>query len=331
MNAEIVESFGQLFMMAYDGKRIAPDVAEFFRAFRIGGVILFRDNYESPAQLRDVIAELQRTCAPPNCPLFVATDHEGGRVQRFRDGFTRIPPMGTLVASPDSEVEAIHRTIARELRAVGINIDLAPCADVLRADTTDGIGDRSFGTDPKAVADRVVAAIRGLQSEGMIACAKHFPGHGGTKQDSHDELPVSELDLDSLAACDLVPFKAAIAAGVDSIMTAHVLYPQRDRVWPASLSPFWITELLRERLGFEGVVISDAIEMRALRDRWTPEHCGFRALCAGTDVVVYYREPYQFEAFLALRAALEDGDLNARQVAASIGRVRALKQRRLTA
>src|SRR5205085_12138465 len=173
------------------------------------------------------------------------------------------------------------------------------------------IGDRSFGDDPEVVAAHVRAAIRGLQDEGMLACAKHFPGHGASDQDSHRELPVVSLSRDELDQRDLLPFKAAIEQRVAAIMTAHVVYPiaSQDQ-WPATLSPFWLKQVLRDELAFDGLIITDAIEMKGLIGQWTPEECGFQALRAGADILLYYKEAYQFLAFYELRLALERGHID---------------------
>lgn len=321
-----LEDFGQLFMLAFDGARLPSDVAEFFRTFRIGGVVLFGDNYREPGQLRELVAELRRRCATPTRPLFVATDHEGGRVQRFRQGFTRIPPMAELGRGEPEATAAALRHAARELAEAGIDVVFAPVADLCPADRPGAIGDRSFGTDPRRVAEHVRRAVEAIQGEGLLACAKHFPGHGATTEDSHRTLPTVALDRAAMEARDLVPFQVAIEAGVACVMTAHVLYPNAgDARWPASLSPYWHREVLRHRLGFRGLIVTDAIEMKALLGRWSPAECGLQALHAGADVLIYYKEAHQYEAFDDLRRALERGDLDLRQVAQSLARVRRAK------
>lgn len=317
----LADEFGQLFVLAFDGARLPDDVAEFFRTFRIGGVILFGDNYRDPAQLRALIDDLQRRAATSD--LFIATDHEGGRVQRFREGFTRIPAMAAM--RDPAGTEEMYRTAARELAAVGVNVDFAPVADLCAADCEGAIGDRAFGDDPRRVAEHVVAAVRGIQSEGLLACVKHFPGHGATEEDSHRVLPSIASTLDELRARDLVPFRAAIEAGVAAVMTAHALYP--DDALPASLSPFWLTGVLRRELGFEGLIITDALEMKALEGRFGYAEAGALALQAGSDVVLYYKEAYQYEAFWELRSRLERGELDREAIAASLERVRKAKER----
>jgi beta-N-acetylhexosaminidase len=324
--ADLVRDFGQLFVLAFDGARLPGEVAEFFHTFRIGGVILFADNYRDPQQLRALTAELQERCADPEAPLFISTDHEGGRVQRFREGFTRLEPMADYGPRDPVETEAAHRLAARELAAAGINLNFAPVADLCPSDRPGAIGDRSFGCEPREVARHVEAAVRGIRAEGLLACVKHFPGHGATEEDSHRVLPVIRRNREEMEGSDLVPFRAAMAAGVDAVMTAHVVYPAGDDEWPASLSPYWLGQVLRQELGFQGLVVSDAIEMKGLAERWSPLECGFRALAAGSDVLLYYKEAHQFSAFYDLRRALERGEIDPAPVAASLERVRQAKR-----
>jgi len=327
VQTELASSFGQLFIMAFDGLQPQPEVLEFLIAFNIGGVILFADNYSDPEQLRDLTSLLQKRCGT-RFPFFIATDHEGGRVQRFRCGFTAVPPMAKCGMGATSETEELHRKIARELRAVGINLNFAPVADLSSVEQAGAIGDRSFGTDPVMVAEHVRAAIAGLQREGVVACAKHFPGHGFTVQDSHHELPYIGRNQEDLWNLDLVPFRAAIDVGVEAIMTAHAVYPySKDPDSPASLSSVWIRTILRQQMGFPGIVITDAIEMKGLMTRWSPETCGYRALLAGSDVLLYYREADQFQAFDELRRALISGEIPLSVVEQSLDRIRKVKAR----
>jgi beta-N-acetylhexosaminidase len=326
--ADLVRNFGQLFIMAFDGLQPQPEVLEFFSAFNIGGVILFADNYSDPSQLRDLTANLQKRASRPELPMFIATDHEGGRVQRFRNGFTRVPSMAKCGSGSAAQTELLHRKIARELLSAGVNLNFAPVADLCGAEQSGAIGDRSFGTDATVVSEHVRAAIRGLQEEGVAACVKHFPGHGFTTEDSHRELPRIQQTREELWRTDLQPFRTAIAAGVEGVMTAHALYPLAgDQEWPASLSPFWITDVLRRDLGFRRMVITDAIEMKGLMMQWSPETCGFRALLAGSDVLLYYREAHQFRAFDELRRGLEAGEIPPGIVRASLARVKEAKAR----
>lgn len=230
----------------------------------VGGVILFTRNYESPAQLAALCAELHGL--RPAAPLLVTVDHEGGRVQRFRDGFTLLPPASVHGAhharDPREACAAARehgRSLAAELLAVGIDLSFAPVLDIDRG-LGSVIGDRAFADDPETVAVLGRDWIAGMHDAGMAACAKHFPGHGGVAADSHHETPMDPRTLADIEGADLVPFRAAVAAGVDAVMMAHVVYPEVDPL-PASLSRTWVEDHLRTRLGFDGIVVCDDLGM----------------------------------------------------------------------
>ncbi|MDY7091529.1 MAG: beta-N-acetylhexosaminidase [Acidobacteriota bacterium] len=333
---EVLDTFGQLFLLAFDGTRLGEDVAEFFRTFRIGGVVLFTDNFRHPEQLGQLTAELQHRCARPGEPLLVATDHEGGRVQRFRTGFTRLPPMAELGTGEPAATEELLAQAGAELAGAGVHLCLAPVADLAAATSAGAVGDRSFGLDPRRTAEHVAAAVRGLRRGGVLSCVKHFPGHGATEVDSHRDLPVVSASRSVMEERELIPFRAALAADVDAVMTAHVRYPQAGADGeapgedpPASLSPFWQRQVLRQELGYEGPIVADALEMKALRRYWTPAECGALAFAAGSDLLIYYKEAHQFSAVYRLHRALEQGRLSPTRVAEALGRVRRLKGRLL--
>jgi len=317
---EALMRFGQKFMIAYDGLAMTPDVKEFCRRFSVGGVILFADNFADPAQLAAATAEIQAECAA-GPPLFVACDHEGGRVQRFKTGFTRLPPVADLGLGDPDETRAIVGQAARELCACGVNLNFAPVADVALRDRPGAIGDRAFSSDPTVAARHVAAAVKAYQHHGVLACAKHFPGHGATDVDSHHALPSVARDANAEHA-ELAPFVAAIEAGVAAIMTAHVVYAgQREAGLPATFSSYWIREVLREQLRFKGLVFSDALEMTAIRDRWQPAEAGELAIRAGTDIVIFYLIEEQLRAVHDLCVAADRGRFDASETDASLSRI----------
>jgi beta-N-acetylhexosaminidase len=248
-------------------------------------------------------------------------------VQRFIQDFTPVPPMASFGGRAPEETERIHRQMAVELREVGVNFNFAPVADLSVPGAEGAIGDRSFGLDPVLVSEHVAAAVRGLTAEGVFGCAKHFPGHGGTTIDSRKDLPEVHLSREEVEG-SLAPFRAAIAAGVPAVMTAHIIFPNAgDADWPASLSRYWISETLRVDMGFRELIVTDAIEMKSLSTRWTPEFCGEQALRAGADLLLYYKEAHQFRVFDELRGALQRGVLDVERVAESLDRVARLKRR----
>lgn len=275
-------------MLDIEGTGLTPADRELLREPAVGGVILFSRNYRSPEQVIDLVSEIRALRSPP---LIVAVDHEGGRVQRFREGFTAVPPMRTLGRqfrqAPDDARRLARRAgwlIGGELRAVGIDLAFAPCVD-LDWGVSEVIGDRAFGRSPETVADLAAAFARGMRSAGMAAIAKHFPGHGGVVADSHVQLPVDRREYGDLLD-DMRPYDRLISGGaVAGIMAAHVVYPSVDSL-PAGFSPFWIRRELRSRLGFDGAVFSDDLSMKATESFGDLPERARRALDAGCDMVL---------------------------------------------
>ncbi|MDX1499882.1 MAG: beta-N-acetylhexosaminidase [Woeseiaceae bacterium] len=275
-------------MLDVEGTALTPADRELLVEPAVGGVILFSRNYETPAQVTELIAAIRGLRSPP---LIVAVDHEGGRVQRFRDGFTRIPAMRALGHAYDRDPEdglALARMagwlIAAELRSVGADLAFAPCVD-LDWGLSEIIGDRSLHARPEAVGDLAAAFCRGLRSAGMAAVAKHFPGHGAVVPDSHVELPVDRREYGDLLD-DMRPYERLIGNGLlAGVMLAHIVYRELDDV-PAGFSRFWIERELRSRLGFGGAVFCDDLSMKATRGYGRMAERARRALEAGCDMVI---------------------------------------------
>jgi beta-N-acetylhexosaminidase len=268
-----------------------------------GGVILFTRNFASGAQLARLTADIHALRTPP---LVIAVDHEGGRVQRFREGFTRLPPMRVLGRAWDDDAEGAKRlaravgyVLAAELRAHGIDLSFTPVLDLDYGAST-VIGDRAFHSDPHVVRELATALIYGLREAGMGAVGKHFPGHGHVRADSHLELPLDERSYAEIEAADLVPFARLIDAGLPAIMPAHVVYSEVD-ARPAGFSPVWLKSVLRERLGFQGLVFSDDLSMAGAAAAGGIVERAHAALDAGCDMVLVCNDP---EAVDALRAGL---------------------------
>ncbi len=275
-------------MLDLRGTALEPDERELLLHPATGGVILFARNYASPDQLYRLVRSVHELRAPS---LIVAADQEGGRVQRFREGMTRLPPpawYGQLFDQDRTRGLETARLagwlMAAELRACGLDLSFAPVLDLDRGLST-VIGDRAFHRDPEAVAELARAWVQGVHDAGMVAVGKHFPGHGSVVADSHLELPVDPRPLADIELADLVPFERLIHAGLGGIMPAHVIYPQADDR-PAGFSPFWIRRVLRERLGFQGVVFSDDLGMGAAAVQGGYRERAAAALEAGCDLVL---------------------------------------------
>jgi beta-N-acetylhexosaminidase len=276
---------GQLLIAGFHGEQIPVEIRSLAREFSLGGVILFGRNIVEPRQ----VAELCREAAQltTDVPAWVSVDQEGGRVARLKAPFTLWPPMATLGRSGDVQLaERFARALAAELKAVGITLDFAPVLDVHTNPKNPVIGDRALAERAEDVARLGSAIIRAMQAEGLAACGKHFPGHGDTSTDSHLELPLVEHPPERLREVEFVPFRAAIEAGVATIMTAHVLVPALDEQRPATLSKRVVTGLLREALRYNGVIVSDDLEMKALANDYKVAESAVLAVEAGCDALL---------------------------------------------
>jgi beta-N-acetylhexosaminidase len=267
----------------------------------VGAVILFKRNYESPGQLLALTREIRALREPR---LLIGVDHEGGRVQRFRAGFTRLPPMRELGhlwdRDPDEARAAARRCgeiIAAELAASGIDFSFTPVLD-LDYGVSRAIGDRALHADAQAVSELAAALSAGLRSYGVQAVGKHFPGHGCIAEDSHVEFPVDRRSLHELEGRDLVPYARLVAQGLSAVMPAHVIYPAVDRL-PAGFSPVWLRDILRGRLGFDGLIFSDDLSMEAASVAGGIAQRARAALAAGCDMVLACNRPEAADALLA--------------------------------
>lgn len=272
-----------------------------------GGVILFSRNFSGLEQLARLTDEIHGVRSPP---LVIAVDHEGGRVQRFRDGFTLIPPMRELGRAWDADPQRARSlaseagfVLAAELRAQGVDMTFAPVLDVDHG-SSGVIGDRALHSTPRAVAELARALIQGFKLAGMSGVGKHFPGHGHVRADSHHEVPVDERTLEEIEAADLVPFQRLVDAGIGGIMPAHVVYPKVDRQ-PAGFSPVWLKQVLRGRLGFDGMIFSDDLSMEGASVAGNIVGRAGAALAAGCDMAVVCNKPASADELLeGLRYAM---------------------------
>jgi beta-N-acetylhexosaminidase len=325
---DIRRHIGQLAIVGFDGHAVPPELAAIAREFDLAGVILFARNVESPPQVSDLAAQARALAR--EWPLWVSVDQEGGRVARLRSPFTEWPPMATLGRADDEALAARFATaLAAELRAVGITMDYAPVLDVHTNPANPVIGDRALSTRAGEVARLGRAIITALQDAGIAACGKHFPGHGDTSVDSHHALPVVEHPPERLREVELVPFRAAVEASVASIMTAHLLIPAVDEERPVALSPVLIEGWLRRDLGYDGLVLSDDLGMKAISDRYGAPDAAVGAIAAGCDCVLLCGPDADQHARVleALVRAVEQDRLPAKRVEGAMARQRRAKER----
>jgi beta-N-acetylhexosaminidase len=277
---------GQLLVGGFHGTILPPEMRRALSDAHRGGVIVFKRNLSSLEQTRELCVEVAQSC-PRELPPFIGVDQEGGRVSRLPPPFLKLPAMRELGALADAElVTEVGRVLGAELAALGLNLDFSPVLDVDTNPQNPVIGDRAFSGDPALVAVLGRALTLGLQSAGVMACGKHFPGHGDTEKDSHLDLPRVEHDEARLRSIELPPFREACRSGAAALMTAHVIYTALDPEHTATLSPRIATELLRGELGFQGVLFSDDLEMRALSDRMSVEESAVGAIRAGCDALL---------------------------------------------
>ena len=326
MDQEVCQAAGEVILGGFPEAVVSPEYAELLRSGRVGGAVLFRHNLTSCEQAADLTQSLK--ALRPDA--WLAIDQEGGRVQRLGPPFPQLPPMRQLGKRLDAaaHVWRAGTVLSQGLAMLGFHQNYAPVLDVDTHPDNPAIGDRAFSSDPQSVADCGVALIQALQLGGIAACGKHFPGHGDTHTDSHVELPRLEHDLDRLRRVELVPFAAAIRAGVASIMTTHVCFTALDAVHPATLSEAVIEPLLRRDLGYDGVVVSDDMEMLAIMDHYGMEEAAVRALRAGCDqLLICHRVERQVAAYEALVRAVDTGELPRTRLLQAAARIRRMKQR----
>jgi beta-N-acetylhexosaminidase len=302
------DKVGQFIVPRPRNLELAPE--HYVNAFGAGGLIVHRDIYENPRQMASYIADAQRAALARNgVPLLICCDHEGGHIRFMRTVATAVPSNMALGAAADPEIAAdAAALLSAELLAVGVNWTLAPVADVNVNPRNPVIGTRAYGDDPTLVSAHVAAAVRAYQAAGLLACAKHFPGHGDTDVDSHVGLPRLEYDQPRLERVELAPFRAAIEAGVGSVMSAHILVQAFDPEWIGTLSPTILTDLLRTQLGHHGIVVTDALEMAGVADLLPEPEAAIESIRAGADILLTGRSPQgNQEVFDALVSAVRSG------------------------
>ena len=315
------EMIGALFVLGFDGRSLSRTVATVFDRYRVGGAVLFQRNHSDVVQTWELTRTLRKQ------GMVVGIDHEGGRVNRLSGPVTATPPMAGLgLARSERLAEALGGVHGAELAALGFQVDYAPVLDVAVNPLNRVIGDRAISSDPEVVGALGVAYLRGLEAFGIRGCAKHFPGHGAPREDSHVSLPEADVDATTLERVHVAPFRQAVRAGVPMLMTAHVVYPAWDSR-PATLSRAAVTDHLRGDLGFEGVVVTDDLQMAAVAAGWDVEERVLLALEAGVDqLMICHDLDVQVAALEAVYKAVDGRLIRRERLEASYARIKALQK-----
>jgi beta-N-acetylhexosaminidase len=325
---EAKKNLGELFVMGFDGQELSDETSAFLSQANIGGIIFFARNYVNPQQIAELSDSIQ--ACRSKLPLWISVDHEGGTVQRFMNGFTPIPEARDLTEKKSpKDVFEISEMIAKELFSVGVNLNYSPVTDINSNPLNPIIGRRAFGEKEEETSKYVSSFVRGHVTNGVHACAKHFPGHGDTTVDSHLALPTVTTPLELLRDREFKPFIKAFKAGCRFLMTAHVLNPSLDPQFPATLSSYTLNTILREELRFSGLIMSDDLEMQAITDHYGADMAPVMAINAGCDLLIYRSEAGARHAYASMLKALDDGRLSADRVNESAELSRQLKEETL--
>ena len=325
------DKLGQLFMVGLPGLDVDQSTEQLINDLGVNHFIIFKRNVESPAQLKDLCHKLKDACKKARLPApLISIDQEGGSVARLPEPFTQFDDARKLAESPEplaalSEYAAV---CVKELSSVGINMNLSPVLDVCPAGEGFFMEKRSLGADPETVGQLACHIITGLQQGGVAACAKHFPGLGAAKLDPHLQLPIVSQTREQIDNVDLVPFQKAIAEDVASIMTSHTIYENLDATIPATLSQSILTGLLREKMGFEGVIITDDLEMGAIENEWSVAQASVQAFLAGADMLLICHDHDKVrQSYEKLAETVSEGGVGFSRYEESLDRVSNVRQK----
>ncbi|UCD33986.1 MAG: beta-N-acetylhexosaminidase [Desulfobacterales bacterium] len=317
---------GQRLMVGFEGTELNKDLEFLIDTIKVGGIVLFARNLKNPEQIGHLCASVNafaRSCGQP--PPFIAIDQEGGQVARLRQPFTQFPGNAKMKNIKDAEYFA--RVTAEELKGVGINMNLAPVLDIAPEDIHSIMAERSFGSDTSRVSELGATVIDNLQKRSVMSVAKHFPGIGRTTLDSHLDMPNLDIDINELASTDLVPFEAAISKGVAGIMLSHIRYKKIDAEWPASLSVSVARDLLRSRMNFSGVVMTDDLDMGAIKKHYNIQSVIRQLLTADIDIaLICHKGPDIEKAFEEILNILDNSRLLKAKGEVSVKRIMELKR-----
>lgn len=327
-NLSLKHAIGQMLIAGFEGTKLPIPLIGSLTKGEIGGVILFSRNFESREQIQALTAQIHAIQSP--YPIWIAIDQEGGKVQRIKEnlGSERIPAALDIAQTTPENAKNIAKNTAKDLKSLGFNLNFAPVLDIHTNPDNPIIATRAFGTTPEQVIQFAIPTMEGLREEGIIPCGKHFPGHGDTLLDSHTDLPEVNHSMTRLRDVEFKPFKAAIDAGIPMIMTAHIVMNGLGERFPSTLSPLVVTDILRKELGFNGVIVSDDLEMDAIIDRFSTFKAVMLGIKAGVDAFLICKSQYLWAPLCKqiLAEAKENEELQAR-IMASAERIISLKSR----
>ena len=323
------EKIGQMVMSGIEGYTINDSTVKLIKDYHVGGIIILGENIKSSNQLLSLVNSLKTTNLSNKTPLFLSIDQEGGRVDRLSKEFIKLPDNKTIGNVNNSEFSyKIGQIIAEEIKSFGFNMDFAPVLDINSNPKNPVIGNRSFGANPQVVTKLGIETMKGIKSKGVISAVKHFPGHGDTSTDSHVGLPMVNHDLKRLKSFELIPFEAAIKNSVDVVMAAHILLPKIDAKYPSSMSKTIITDILRNGLKFNGVVITDDMTMGAVTKNYDIGDAAVTSVNAGCDIIlVCHGYDNEVSVINSLKKAVQNGTIKEERVNESLYRILKLKSK----
>ena len=325
----IDEKIGQLLIVGIDGYNIDEKTIKMIQKYHIGGFILFNRNIQDANQTISLINSLKETNESNDIPLFISLDEEGGRVTRLPHEFIKTPS-SKKIGKKDDEIFTyeIGKTIGRNVKSLGFNLDFAPVLDIFSNPNNTVIGDRAFGTNPKIVWKHGIQLMNGIKSENIIPVIKHFPGHGDTTVDSHEDLPFIDKNLGQIENFELIPFKKAIEKGAEVIMVSHIMLPNIDEANPATLSEKIINNILREELGFDGVIITDDMTMGAIVKNYDIGDASVKSLKAGSDIILVCHDYENYiKVINAIKDAVDNGEISLDCINQKVYRILKLKEK----
>jgi beta-N-acetylhexosaminidase len=311
-------NIGKHFVLGFETFSLPERLSELIRSFELFGLIFYKKNIRDNSQMKSLIDEcnsIRKSSSNCRNKLIMSIDHEGGKVQRLKDGYTLIPPMREIGATKNPyEALETGRIIGAELKQTGFDLNYAPVLDVDSNPANPIIGDRSFSPDPVLCGQMGIALIQGMKEHNVSGCGKHFPGHGDSSKDSHLDLPVITADRDTIYNRELVPFRIAIQENLQFIMTSHCMYPSLDEKYPATMSYSILQKILREELGFKGLIITDDLYMKAMSDNFSVQDIVYRSIMASVDILLIAHMELQFEEYFSVMEKLfrDDSEFRAR-------------------